>query len=58
MSLQEKNNDLDEWIILRDIYKMLVDANVLNPKHSTPIVKFKHPDELMVIHFFISLLTF
>lgn len=51
MSIQEQNNDLDEWTILRDTYKMLVDANVLNPKQSKPIVKFKFPDELMVILF-------
>lgn len=53
MSVQEvidNKCELDEWTILRDIYKILVEANVLNPKPSTPIVNFKFPDEILVIH--------
>ncbi|XP_055305528.1 cysteine sulfinic acid decarboxylase [Sitodiplosis mosellana] len=51
MSVQEKNNDgncdLNEWTILSDIYQILVDANVLNPKPTATLVNFKFPDEIM-----------
>lgn len=45
----ENKNGMDEWNILRDIYQILVDGNVLNPKPPTTIVNFKFPEELMVI---------
>lgn len=38
----------DQWNILRDVYKMLVDAHILNTPPSVLIVDFKFPDELMV----------
>lgn len=38
----------DQWTILRDVYKMLIDANVLNTPASASILEFKFPDELMV----------
>lgn len=36
--------------ILRDVYKMLIDANVLNTKTSDMIIDFKFPGELKVIN--------
>lgn len=40
--------------ILRDVYKILVDGNVLNTKTSDMIVDFKFPSELMVGWFYFS----
>lgn len=41
----------DHWTILSDVYKMLMDANVLNTPASTRIIDFKHPDELKVCRY-------
>lgn len=38
----------NEWQILQDVYTMLVDGKVLNTPNDEPIVRFKHPEELLV----------
>lgn len=43
-----------EWELLQDVYQMLCDGKVLNTPNNEPIVRFKHPEELLVCYLFLS----
>lgn len=42
-----------EWKFLDEIYSLLNENGVLNTEQSEPVVRFRHPDELMVISHYI-----
>lgn len=45
---QPQQQTKDEWEILKDVYSMLLNGNVLNTPEKEPIVRFKYPEELLV----------
>lgn len=55
-ALIKNSSSEDHWTILRHVYTMLVDANVLNTSASEKIVEFKFPDEIMVSNRLLPLL--